>query len=130
MDSAIALAREGLGSIPAETRKRHIHSLIEKAKKDIAVEYVLCNKKDAPFVSGYKIEEVMIAGGIIAENKERTMRVDLSYNTLFSLVVDEHLSDVHEVLFEKGGAGNSEKEPLNLAQDNDAKAPKQKRVKK
>lgn len=118
MDVAVAEARKQLGSIPAETRKKHIHALLELAKKDIEVEHVLCNRKDMPFVQTYKAEEAPISGGLIAENKERTMRVDLSYETLFAAVVEESLAAVHDTLFASPTEGvHTEK-------------PKQKRAKK
>ncbi len=101
IDCSIADAKSQLGMLPAEKRKRHIKTLIERAKQDISVHYVLCAKKDMPYVQGFKVEEAAIAGGIIAENSDRTMRVDLSYDTLFAGVVDENIKGIYDALFGK-----------------------------
>lgn len=134
MDAAIGKAKAQLFQIPAETRKRHLLSLLEKAKQDISVEYVMCNKKDLPFVSGFKTEEAHISGGLIAENKERTMRVDLSYDTLFASVVEENMPKMYAALLDsnssvgvskKSAAKNTEEE----ASFDKAAKPKAKKVK-
>ncbi len=126
MDAAIAQASDQLIAIPAETRKRHILALLEKAKRDIQVEYVMCCRKDMPFVNGYKVEEIQISGGLIAENKDRTMRVDLSYDTLFAAVVEESMPQVHQALFSPATIqkGTAQEEMESAA------AQKQKRAKK
>jgi vacuolar-type H+-ATPase subunit E/Vma4 len=102
MDAAIGKAKAQLAQIPAETRKRHLLALLEKAKQDISVEHAMCSKKDMPFITveGLNVEESNISGGLIAENKERTMRVDLSYDTLFASVVEESMPQVYAALFE------------------------------
>ncbi len=74
--------------------------LLEQAKKEIAIEYVYCNKKDSSMVKKYKVKESAINGGIIAENKEQTIRIDLSLDTLFSQVRDNYLDEVAATLFE------------------------------
>jgi V/A-type H+/Na+-transporting ATPase subunit E len=99
MDAAIADAKAQLSSIPAEKRKKHIQALIKQAQKDIQVQHVLCSKKDMPFVQGFKVEEAPLSGGIIAENQDRTMRVDLSYNTIFSAIVEERVEEIYTTLF-------------------------------
>ena len=101
MDRVIAEAKARLHSLPAERRKAHIRALIERAGKDIEVAHVLCAKKDVPYVHGREAEEAPIAGGIIAENSDRTMRVDLSYDTLFAGIVEDSVEDVYKALFGK-----------------------------
>lgn len=101
IEQAISEAKSQLGTLPAEKRKRHLHSLIEKARQEIDLHHVLCAKKDIPYVKPYKAEEAPILGGIIAENAERTIRVDLSYETLFSELVEESLPQIYSALFGK-----------------------------
>lgn len=101
MDMAVAEAKARLPSLPAERRKAHIKALIERAGKDIEVAHVLCAKKDIPYVQGHLAEEAPIAGGIIAESADRTMRVDLSYDTLFAVIVEDSVEDVYKALFGK-----------------------------
>ena len=129
MDEAIAQAKAQLSSIPAEKRKNHIELLLKKAQQDVDVAHVLCSKKDAPFVHGPKVHDAQISGGLIAENAQRTMRSDLSYDTLFSSVVEESLSDVYTTLFAQGikaKAAQTEEEQEHPVK----KASKSKRVKK
>jgi vacuolar-type H+-ATPase subunit E/Vma4 len=134
MDRTIREARLQLSSIPAEQRKRHMAILLERARKDISVDVVFCNKKDAPFVSGVSVKDAPISGGLIAENMERTMRVDLSYETLFAEVIEESMPQVYQALF-ASGSGET-RAAANYSQENEKpraeskSESKQKRAKK
>jgi len=76
-----------------------ISSLLNKAKNDIEIEYVYCNKMDSKFIKGCNVKEAEISGGLIAENKEQTIRVDYSFDTLFQSMRENKLQEIAQELF-------------------------------
>ena len=73
--------------------------LLEKAKSDIEVAKVYCSKKDAKFVKGFDANPIDIIGGLIAENKERTIRVDSSFDTMLESIKEKELQGINKLLF-------------------------------
>lgn len=101
IESAFAEATKKLEALDDKKREEYTKKLIEKAKKDIELEHVYCNKRDAKFVKDFKIENTNISGGIIAENKDRTIRVDYSFGTLLDSIREKELQSMNELLFSK-----------------------------
>ena len=91
--------RNRINSLNDKKREEYVKKLIEKAKKEIDVKYIYCNKKDGKFVSGFKVEETEILGGIIAENEGRDVRVDFSYDAILEGLKDNYLQDLGKILF-------------------------------
>ncbi|MBI2575046.1 hypothetical protein HYV82_04120 [Candidatus Woesearchaeota archaeon] len=92
-------AKSRVAKTPAPERRRHIKTLIEKAKQQIDIDRVLCAEKDINSVEGYKSQPTAITGGIIIENKEGTVRVDCSYEALMEKAKEKALKDVANTLF-------------------------------
>ncbi len=92
-------AQRSLAKTAAQERRSHIKRLIEKAKSQIDIHRVLCAEKDANSIEGYKSQPTGITGGIIAENKEGTVRVDYSYEAVMERAKEESLKDVAKTLF-------------------------------
>ncbi|MAG15738.1 hypothetical protein CMO88_01620 [Candidatus Woesearchaeota archaeon] len=101
VDETFSIAREKLSQLPDSERASHIKKMLEKAKSEIDIAIVHCNKKDRKFVSGYKVKETDILGGIIAESANGTLRVDYSYETLLNQLKGSLLPKLNKVLFEK-----------------------------
>lgn len=76
-----------------------IKKLLEKAKNDIEIGSVQCNKKDAKFLKGFNAEAINTIGGLMAENKEKTVRVDYTFETLLQAVKENELQNISNVLF-------------------------------
>jgi V/A-type H+/Na+-transporting ATPase subunit E len=93
--------KESLRALPTSTRKVHIAKLLEMAGKELDIAKVYCAEADLKNISGYPSEKADILGGIIAENKEGTIKVDLSYDTLLEEVYKDSLKEVSEALFKK-----------------------------
>ena len=80
-------------------KEEYIKKLLEKAEKDIEVANVYCNKKDVSLVKGYNAKATDIIGGIIAENKDQTVRVDYSFDTMLQTTKEKELQSINKILF-------------------------------
>ena len=99
IDNAIAEARKKLESLDDKKREQYIKKLLEKAKNEIDVAYVYCSRKDAKFVKDFEVINTDMLGGIIAENKEKTIRVDYSFETLLESIKESELQNISKTLF-------------------------------
>lgn len=96
MAEVLAKAQEKLSALNSAARKKHFEKML-KAGKDYS--RVFCSKKDVQLIKS-KPETADILGGLILENKEGTMRIDMSYDNLLSQAKDETLAEVSRMLFE------------------------------
>ena len=99
IDNVFAEARKRLENLDDKKKEAHIKKLLEKAKNDIEVSSVYCNKKDAKFVKGFNVEVADIIGGVMAENREKTIRVDYSFDTTLESIKESELQNISKILF-------------------------------
>ena len=99
IDAVFGEAKKKIANIPDKKREELVKKLLEKAKKDIDAAYVYCNSKDSKFLKGFNAQHIDIIGGLIAENKERTIRVDYSFETLLQDIRENELQSISKVLF-------------------------------
>ncbi len=99
IDNVFAEAKKKLEALDDKKREAYIKKLVEKTKSDIEVAYVYCNKKDAKLLKGFNAEPIGISGGLIAENKEKTIRVDYSFDTLLQGIKENELQNISKILF-------------------------------
>ena len=99
MESAFDEARKIVEKLSGKKREEYMNRLLEKAKNDIEVDKVYCNKNDARLVKGFKAESADIIGGIIAENKDGTVRVDYSFDALLQTIKENELQKISKLLF-------------------------------
>ncbi len=92
-------AKKRLQSLDDKKREAYIRKLLEKTINDIEVAYVYCNKKDVRFVKDLKALPADITGGLIAENKEKTVRVDYSFETMLQSIKENELQNISKLLF-------------------------------
>lgn len=98
IDAAFAEAKKKLKN----KNKTLLAKLFKQAQKDITVHTVYCAKKDVSHFSGASATvkaTPTIEGGFIAENKDGSISVDYTYDTLLARVKDRNLHNVTEVLF-------------------------------
>ncbi|MBT4824872.1 hypothetical protein HN695_01320 [Candidatus Woesearchaeota archaeon] len=98
------IAGENIIDLKQKNKLELLKKLVKKASSQIDVEYVYCNSSEISLVkkiAGKKMKLVTceISGGIIAENKEKSMRVDYSYDTLLQEVYDNLLQELATTLF-------------------------------
>ena len=101
LDGLFAKISARLEKLDEKARAGHISRLIEQAKKRIEVYAVHCNKRDKRHIKGFEGFEAEILGGVIAENREKTERIDLSYETLLEQIKEKHLGRIGAMLFGK-----------------------------
>jgi len=73
--------------------------LLEKAKKELEVKYVYCSKNDIKSINGFNCTAAEISAGIIAENADKSIRIDYSFETVFDTLKGRVLQDVAKKLF-------------------------------
>jgi V/A-type H+-transporting ATPase subunit E len=100
--------QECLDALSTLSHEKMISFLLKKVEKELPeAAYVYSNKRDEPVVrSQTKITyggQIEALGGIIVENKEKTMKVDLRYETIAALIWDRSLKEIAEQLFAAGG---------------------------
>ena len=99
IDAAFAEARKSIESLDDKKRGAMLKKLLEKTQKEIDIAAVYCSKKDAKFFSGINTISMEMTGGFIAENKEKTIRVDCSFDSLLQLVRDNEMQNLNNMLF-------------------------------
>lgn len=93
-------AKKRLESLDDKKKEIYMKKLLEKTKKDIETAYIYCNKKDVKFLKGFNVETINIIGGLIAENKEKTIRVDYSFETMLQSIKENELQRINNLLFD------------------------------
>lgn len=99
IDAVFAEARKKVTSLDSARRESYIQKLLEKAKNDIEVAKVYCNEKDLKLVKDFETEANDISGGLIAENKDKTVRVDYSFDTTLQNIKENELQNISKLLF-------------------------------
>ncbi len=99
IENVFSEAKKKLESLDDKKREAYVKKLLEKAKSDIEVAHVYCNKRDIKFLKDFNAETAEIIGGLIAENKEKTIRVDYSFETLLQSIKENELQDINKMLF-------------------------------
>ena len=98
-EAAFAEARKKRENLADKKPEAYIKKLLEKAKNDIEVAHVYCSKKDAKSLKELKAEAADMIGGLIAENKEKTIRVDYSFETILQGIKENELQNMSKLLF-------------------------------
>ncbi len=99
IDGVFTEIKRKLENLDEKKREYLIKALLEKTKKELDIEYVYCNKKDARFLKGINPEPINIIGGVLAENKEKTIRVDYSFETLLENIKEAEMQSINKILF-------------------------------
>ena len=101
IDGIFAEAKKRIDELDAKKRELYLKKLFKKAKSDIEVEKVFCSRKDAKILKlpNVTVEACDMLGGIIAENKEGTVRVDYSFDTMLLSIKENELQAINKILF-------------------------------
>ena len=99
IENVFSEAIKKIEALDDKKRETYMKKLLEKAKNDIEIANVYCNKKDSKFLKEFKAEPANITGGLMAENKEKTVRVDYSFETLLQSIKENQLQNISKALF-------------------------------
>jgi len=97
IDDVFDRAKNSLLKIKPNDNRKFMKSLLKKAQ--VRVKYIYTNKRDKGLVKGFSWKEEAIAGGIILENADKSVRIDYSYNSLLEQTKENCLSDLAKLLF-------------------------------
>jgi V/A-type H+-transporting ATPase subunit E len=65
--------------------------------------YIYSNKRDEPLVRSLSKltyeDNIDCIGGIVLENKDRTMKLDYRYETIATMIWDRYLGEIADKLF-------------------------------
>ncbi|MDP3765768.1 MAG: V-type ATP synthase subunit E family protein [Nanoarchaeota archaeon] len=92
-------AKKSLEGLDDKKRENYLKKLIEKAKNEIELMNVYCNKRDSKFLKGFNIETIDVIGGLMTENKEKTIRIDYSFETMLQSIKENELQNINKILF-------------------------------
>ena len=100
IESVFTEVRKSLASLDDRKKESYIRRLMEKARHDIEPVYFYSNKNDAKFLKGVNSRPADIVGGILAENKDMTIRVDYSFESMLEIIKENELQSINKILFE------------------------------
>jgi V/A-type H+/Na+-transporting ATPase subunit E len=78
-------------------RKKLLNNLLKLAENQIEVGIIYCNKEDVKLI-GKDCKTQDILGGIIAETKDGSVRLDYSFETLIEGIREKYIAEITEVL--------------------------------
>ena len=103
LDSVLKASLKRLGDLPQERRRAILGKLLIKARGEIPKGRAYCRLEDQTQVgaAGYafagKLDSV---GGVIVENDDGSVRLDLRFETLLQHIWGRHTKEIVAVLFE------------------------------
>ena len=100
IDTVMERVTKAFQTLAKKERQELLEGLLTHAKKEIKVATVFVNKKDKDLLKGATVKTAEIAGGLIAQNKEGTVSVNLSIESLLEQVRHDALVELSEVLFQ------------------------------
>lgn len=99
VESVYTEAFEKICEASQTQRKKQLDSLLKKAKKEIDVASIQCSKADSKQITDVETNEAPIKGGLIAQNADGTILVNLSYEALFDETKQKTVNEISQMLF-------------------------------
>lgn len=78
-------------------REELLKKLLARTKFNVSKVY--CAKQDVKVLKKYEADNADIIGGVILENKDGNVRLDLSYETLLGSIKQDYLSEIAKIMF-------------------------------
>ena len=103
VDALFQELREHLAQLPKTEKTKILASLYDASKKQVSIGKIYCAKQDVPLVKTLfsTVEAKEMVGGIIVENKDRTLLLDYSFDSIVALLQENKLQEVTALLFGK-----------------------------
>lgn len=101
LDAVFQRAAEALVALPFAEKKKLYTTLFLEAKKQFTPGTIFCARQDMVLVKTIfpSVQERMILGGIIAANKDGTLLLDYSFDSVLSTLQEKKLHEVARLLF-------------------------------
>jgi V/A-type H+-transporting ATPase subunit E len=94
IDQTFRTATAEIANLEPKLRAKHLKKLLT-----VNMPKIYCARQDITLLKEYNPTQADISGGIILENKEGDIRIDLSYDTLLERVKEEKLPQIAKILF-------------------------------
>lgn len=117
IEESFAKARQKLLKLGQEEKKNILATMLKRAQSQIKAAHAYCSKDDVQLVKklgNFSVNAASISGGLIAENEQKTIRLDLSYESILERVKEEHLTVIHKILFEEPMQQAERKSPKKI----------------
>jgi len=99
VDEAFDKALEKLKSMSKEERQKIIRQLLKKASSQMEVSTVYVSSQDKALVpKGYTVKTGRMNGGIIAETKDGSVRLDMSYEAVLNDFKEKKVEEIIALL--------------------------------
>ena len=96
-------ALEGLEKAPSDVKLKHYRAMVESAKKIIENPSALMSENDKFTAEELGVKAVKvdsrISSGLILQNEDGTIEVDMQYETLLQTIWDRDVKAVSDILF-------------------------------
>ncbi len=112
IETLFSEVKKKISEMPKEDKKKMLKNLLNKAKNELEVNLIFCSKSDKEAImeivgrefkelsENVDIREEKMLGGIIVENSDGTVRIDLSYESVIESFREKNLEEIGKILFE------------------------------
>ncbi|MBS3122322.1 hypothetical protein J4434_05575 [Candidatus Woesearchaeota archaeon] len=104
MNIVVEAAKKEILNLSKTNKESLLKALLSKAEKEFPIACVYCSESEMQIVKknakkSVNVLPAKISGGIIAENMDKTLRIDYSYDTLFNDIYEKQLHKLAQILF-------------------------------
>jgi V/A-type H+/Na+-transporting ATPase subunit E len=89
-------AKLDLDKLSPKKREQHLKKLMSA---EFSYSKIYCSKKDVSIIKKHKPLVKEMLGGVLLENKDGDIRVDLSYETLLGSIKQDKVAEITKILF-------------------------------
>ena len=88
-----------LKKLDSKKREKLTSGLVEKASKEFRCAKVYCAKEDMKLLKKYNPSAAEISGGVILENEDSSIRLDLSFESILESIRQDSMPVISKALF-------------------------------
>lgn len=97
IDDVFKSAERALHDMSAGKRRKLIHALHERVKRQIAIGSIYAAKKDVRYIKGARVGDG--SGGFVAKSKDGKVMIDMRFDTLLTDIKARKTANVAKILF-------------------------------
>jgi V/A-type H+/Na+-transporting ATPase subunit E len=99
IDDIIDTVKTKVKNFRDDKKKKIIQELLTKASKELKIGYVYCKESDKKFIKKYKTMPLDLLGGVIVENKDKTIRINYSFDAFIENIKEKNIDEINKSLF-------------------------------
>lgn len=98
IEGAFASAFDRMAILDDKKREALLKKIMQKVKSRMDAACFFCNPRDAKFLKGMEVKPSDIIGGLIAENKEETIRLNYSFESILESIKEKEIMEISRIL--------------------------------